>query len=206
MWNKMYYLDNRMLSIKCPKCQGKVTRKIKKIPWCSNIWICKNCGVMLKCTNKIVLGGLSGLIAGSLIISSHYWSFGTMWLRYIIVVLICWSLWPLIVRLLGCWHIVTKTVKFNDYPTNIKRLVYLNRVSFGLLILCFLGVKFIWWHITKKIQSLDNHDSSLQMFSESISSLTSISYFIVLSSLVFLLVCFYCSVRINRFKREFETT
>lgn len=95
-----------MLEIKCPGCEGEIGGLAGDyMRWRSDRRRCPNCGAGLEISNGFVCFGLCGLIFGAVLVSSHLWGLGWLWLRLATVVVLCWALLPVIVRLVGRWRI-----------------------------------------------------------------------------------------------------
>ena len=95
-----------MLEIECPKCEVKIGGLAGDyIQWRSDRRKCPHCGAGLEISNGFVCFGLCGLIFGAVLVSSHLWGLELRWLRLAMVVVVCWAILPIIVRLVGRWRV-----------------------------------------------------------------------------------------------------
>jgi len=104
--NKKVKVKGEMLEIECPKCEGRIGGLAGDyMRWRSDRRKCPHCGAGLEISNGFVCFGLCGLIFGAVLVISHLWGFEWLWLRLATVVVLCWALLPIIVRLVGRWRI-----------------------------------------------------------------------------------------------------
>ncbi|UCE98863.1 MAG: hypothetical protein JSV82_06655 [Planctomycetota bacterium] len=97
-----------MFEIECPKCEVKIGRLAGDyIQWRSDRRRCPHCGAGIEISNGFVCFGLCGLIFGAVLASSHLWGFRLLWLRLAIVVVVCWAILPVIVRVVGRWRVAS---------------------------------------------------------------------------------------------------
>jgi len=100
-------------TIKCPQCGSKVRwfppRSFSQ--WRTGKQQCPGCRAWIELSNSLLVGGLSGLLFGGLIVSSRYWGFPNEWLRFGTVIVICWILGPIIVKTLGRWQVLPRGLK-----------------------------------------------------------------------------------------------
>jgi len=136
-----------MFEIKCPKCKTNIKGLIHDyLQWRSDRRICPRCGVQLEVSNPIFCFGLCGLIFGIIIGSSHYWAFGNKWLRLAIAVLICWMVFPIIVRANGSWRAVAGEQKAGAVirkwsrfvPVSILALAIVFAITYCIVFITFL--------------------------------------------------------------------
>ena len=102
-----------MHTIKCPQCGSDVRwfppRSFSQ--WRTGKQQCSECGAWLECSNSTLVGGLSGLLFGGIIVGSRYCGFPNEWLRFAVVIAICWILGPFIVKTLGRWQVLPSGLK-----------------------------------------------------------------------------------------------
>ena len=104
-----------MRLIQCPKCGSKVKLRPRSFSqWRKGKRQCHNCGAWLELSNPVFLSGLSGLLFGAIIVGSRYWGFTNQWLRFAIVIPICWLLGAIIIKTLGRWEFLPEG--FKDSP------------------------------------------------------------------------------------------
>lgn len=96
-----------MFKIKCPKCQVGIKGMARDyIQWRSDRRECPCCKTQLVISNGAVCFGLCGFLFGVLIGGSNFWVFGNEWVRLATVILICWAIMPIIVRIVGRWRVL----------------------------------------------------------------------------------------------------
>ena len=96
-----------MLEIKCPKCQALFGGWLADyIQWRSDRRKCPNCGAQLEISNGLICFGLCGLMFAALFASSNYWPCARP-ISLVLVVVLCWAIIPIIVRVLGRWRVST---------------------------------------------------------------------------------------------------
>lgn len=124
-----------MLEIKCPKCEAIIKNLVSDyLQWRSDTRKCPHCGTRLEISNSIFCFGLCGLIFGVVIGSSHYWDFGNEWLRLVIAVLICWAVMPVIIRIIGRWHVLSDEQKISRVvPVSILALAIVFGITYCVI-------------------------------------------------------------------------
>jgi len=97
-----------MLEVKCPKCEAKTGGLAGDyIQWRSDRRRCPNCGAELEISNGIFCFGFCALIFGLLLVLSSMWGFEHVWLRLVVLVLLCWAIMPIVVRIFGRWRVIS---------------------------------------------------------------------------------------------------
>jgi len=184
-----------MLSVKCPQCNEKVSLWLRNFKqWRRGIHYCNNCGARLKLSNGVFLGGFYGLCCGCLIVSSRYWGFGSEWIRFVIIIPVCWFFLIVLCRFLGHWRIVTKENQLIQYSPRIRRLSYFEWLSFGIswaaLFSMFLIVRLQLSKIKHICSTLDQADpmTKSQLLDEFEISIHTIMLGIVISFGLFLVL------------------
>jgi hypothetical protein len=146
-----------MLEIKCPKCRANIKGLMwDYVQWRSDRRKCPHCGAQLEISNAILCFGLSGLIFGIVIGGSHHLSFGNAcppfvwreWLRLIIAVLVCWIVLPIIVRVVGRWHILAEGQKSTVGIRKMSHLVPVSTLVLAIVFAityCIIRITFSIW-------------------------------------------------------------
>jgi hypothetical protein len=112
----------------------------------------------MKLSNDLFLASLYGAFGGALIVSTRYWGFGSEWLRIIVVIAICWFVvWPIFIRLLGHWKIVTDLSKLKQLSPKAKIWHRYASLSFWLSAASMISVSLVWWFYLKRLE----HDISV---------------------------------------------
>jgi hypothetical protein len=150
----------KMFCISCPQCNKSISllapRRFEQ--WRYGLVHCKQCGSNLKASNALFLASLYGLFCGAMITSSNCWKFGTEWLRFAIVIAVCWFIvFPLLNRLIGRWQVVTNLSHIKSPPPTVRKWHRYANLSFWLSIVALLSSSVIVWFCMKQM----THDFSL---------------------------------------------
>jgi hypothetical protein len=117
--------------IKCPQCGARVSlfggRSFAQ--WRQGKRQCPGCGVWLKLSNPILIGGLNGLLLGGFITSSRYWGFSNDWLAFAVVIAVCWPLSLILLKILGHWEV---TQEYSEDPPTAR--MWSRVLAIGLLV------------------------------------------------------------------------
>lgn len=174
----------------CPSCKAKLYPKWAGFKgWRLGLVYCKNCNTYMKLSNELFIASLYGVFCGALVVSTRYWGFGSEWLRIIVVIAICWFIvWPIFIRLLGHWKIVTNLSKLKQLSPKAKMWRLYANLSFSLSAALFFSSSLIWWCYFKRLE----HDVSvLDEVGESIETQLLVDY-AVSSSQSVMLASFTC--------------
>ena len=124
-----------MLEIKCPKCQVLIGGWLADyIQWRSDRRKCPNCGALLEISNGIICFGLCGLIFGALFASSNYWPFARA-MSLVLVVVLCWTIMPIIVRTLGRWRVSTSGTAVSMKARKWSGVVHISGWVFAIAVI-----------------------------------------------------------------------
>jgi hypothetical protein len=143
----------------CPSCEARVYPKWAGFKgWRLGLVYCKNCTTYMKLSNGLFLASLYGVFCGALFVSTRYWRFGSEWLRIIVLIAICgFVVWPIFMRLLGHWKIVTDLSKLKQLSPKAKMWRRYASLSFWLSAASMFSVSLVWWFYLKRLE----HDISV---------------------------------------------
>lgn len=147
-----------MFSFKCPKCGTKVfiwqKRNFKQYQ--TGTFYCNNCQSNLKLSNGMAFFLLYGLFCGGLLLNANYWSLKPAWISYFSVLLICFLVFGIFVKLLGRWKVVAKLIDPKQYPPRIKKLTRFAWLCLALSLAVLLSMFLIVWFQTLEIQHISS--------------------------------------------------
>jgi phage shock protein PspC (stress-responsive transcriptional regulator) len=122
-----------MLEVKCPKCEAKTGGLAGDyIQWRSDRRKCPYCGVELEISNGIFCFGFCGLIFGVLLALSNIWGFEHVWLRLVVLVLLCWAIMPIVVRVFGRWRVITGVGRASSEARKWAGVAHISRWVFSV--------------------------------------------------------------------------
>lgn len=128
-----------MVGNRCPQCKTNIS--IRWWPgnfrqWRSGKQKCPSCGAWFELSNPLLFGGFCGVLFAGLIVSSRHWGFDNEWLRLVTVVLLGWAITPIILRLVGRWHLLTNGLKESIRVQRWSRVISISSwVSFTIVII-----------------------------------------------------------------------
>lgn len=155
-----------MLEIRCPKCDGEIKGLAGDyISWRSDRRRCPSCGTELALSNSFICYGLCALIFGGLFtgLMLRFAGRGLMWLGLIGVIIVLWLMLPVVVRLLGRWHVVDDAISYR-----VKRWSMVVKVSrivlFAAVAVTFISFGLQYKDLLEQARDMDSRSYSAEGF------------------------------------------
>jgi len=198
-----------MFVIKCPKCEESIKDLAADyVQWRSDRRKCPSCGARLALSNPFLCYGLCSVIFAVLLVSLSYWNFGSIWLRMVIVVLLCWVFIPIVIRIFGRWQVLPYGVGESMKLQRWTMVVYISGLFLAIAVfVTFISFGLQYRNLLREAVDTESGSYTTENFLDAVKSGTLVAFGIAVIALtvyIFALVM-RKRARIAQKQRELET-